>query len=581
MRAIKTKTYAEGIKVLDRTADLTARAKSAYIRTKQTAEETKQPGRSSPAEYAADSASSATKTAAVTAVDTATALPKLPRALHKGVAETNGSALDAGSPVSHRSLKHTVSHISSSTAQSEALSKSRHIEKRVKTLRNETSAPAEGFTLKSKGLKATEKGQIKTASNAVKTSQKAARQSIKTTKNAAVAAQKSTKAAAKSARMAAHTARVKVKATVKTALAIKRVAVAFIRAARAAVKGLIAVIAAGGWIAVVVILVICMIALLVGSVFGIFFSGEPSPETGKTINLVIVEIDAEYTGRIDAIIDSNPHDELDMSGSRALWKHVLAAYTVRVVTDPDNPMEVATIDDEKATILREVFWDMNTIHYMIDQYDAVHDVLDDDGFPTGETYIETTIVLRITVQGMTASEISALYGFDTEQRARFDELLKPEYNSLWNALLFGVTSIGDGTMVEIALSQLGNVGGEIYWRWYGFSSRVPWCAIFVSWVADQAGYLDAGIIPRFASTSAGVQWFKARGQWQERGYTPAPGDLIFFDWQSDGIVDHVGIVERVEGNYVHTIEGNSSDSVRRRSYRLDSIRIFGYGVLWN
>jgi hypothetical protein len=267
-----------------------------------------------------------------------------------------------------------------------------------------------------------------------------------------------------------------------------------------------------------------------------------------------------------------------MSGSKALWKHVLAAYTVRVVTDPDNPMEVAMMDDEKAAILREVFWDMNTITFIIDEYNVEVDILDDDGFPTGETEIETTIVLRISITAMSISEISTLYGFDDEQRGWLEELLDPEYHSLWNMLLYGITSIGDGTLIEIAETQLGNVGGETYWRWYGFSSRVPWCAIFVSWVADQAGLIEAGIIPKFSSCAAGVQWFQSRGQWQGGGFTPAPGDIIFFDWNGSGTADHVGIVERVENGYVHTIEGNSSDSVRRRSYPLNSNRIMGYGI---
>ena len=211
-------------------------------------------------------------------------------------------------------------------------------------------------------------------------------------------------------------------------------------------------------------------------------------------------------------------------------------------------------------------------------YDVEIDVLDDDGFPTGETYIETTVVLYINIHGKTLSEITSLYGFNAEQMQWLEELLDPEYHTLWNALLYGITSIGDGTLIEIAESQIGNVGGEIYWRWYGFTSRVPWCACFVSWVADQAGFIEAGIIPKFASTSVGVQWFRNRGQWQDRNYTPAPGDIIFFDWNGDGTPQHVGIVERVEGNTVHTIEGNSSDAVRRRNYQLGSSRILGYGI---
>jgi len=116
------------------------------------------------------------------------------------------------------------------------------------------------------------------------------------------------------------------------------------------------------------------------------------------------------------------------------------------------------------------------------------------------------------------------------------------------------------------------------WRWYGFTSRVEWCACFVSWCAEQAGFIDAGIMPRFSACSTGVQWFKNRGQWCEPGYVPTPGDIIFFDWEPDGTCDHVGIVESVVGITVNTIEGNSSDSCRRRSYDLDSVKVYGYGV---
>jgi hypothetical protein len=123
------------------------------------------------------------------------------------------------------------------------------------------------------------------------------------------------------------------------------------------------------------------------------------------------------------------------------------------------------------------------------------------------------------------------------------------------------------------------VGGEPYWSWYGFSSRAEWCACFVSWCANEAGYIDAGVMPRFAGCqSQGVPGFKERGLWQESGYIPVSGDIIFFDWDGDGVSDHVGIIERADGATVYTIEGNTSDSVARRSYALNSVKIIGYGV---
>lgn len=136
----------------------------------------------------------------------------------------------------------------------------------------------------------------------------------------------------------------------------------------------------------------------------------------------------------------------------------------------------------------------------------------------------------------------------------------------------------NSNMVKIAEKELGNNGGQPYWSWYGFPSRVEWCAAFVSWVANQNGYIDSGVIPKFAYCPTGIEWFKSKNQWQSRGYTPKAGHIIFFDWDNDGVSDHVGIVEKVEGTTVYTIEGNSSDAVKRQSYPIGSQLIQGYGT---
>lgn len=103
------------------------------------------------------------------------------------------------------------------------------------------------------------------------------------------------------------------------------------------------------------------------------------------------------------------------------------------------------------------------------------------------------------------------------------------------------------------------MGAQPYWSWYGFGGRVEWCACFVSWCANECGYIDAVIIPKFAGCVWGVQWFQERGQWQSGSYEPQPGNIIFFNWKGDGESDHVGIVERFENGTVYTVEGNSSD----------------------
>ena len=453
-----------------------------------------------------------------------------------------------------------------------------------------------GIKQTSKGIKQTAKGTIKTAKKSIKTAEKTARTTVKTAQQAAKAAQKTVQASIKAARIAAKTARVAAKTAVQAAKLATKVVTAMVKAAIAAVKGLVAAIAAGGWVAVLIILIVCLIGLFVGSVFGIFFSDDAgsgtggASGTGQMINTVIAEINAEYAAQIDGIKVNNMYDLLDMSGagaSGAVWKNVLAVYTVKTVTDPDNPMEVSTMDDTKAAILRSVFWDMNSISHTLADVNVEEDVIGADGLPTGEVSAVTKAVLRITVTRKTPADMAAQYGFSAEQREWLDELLKPDYISLWNALLYGTASIGDGSMISVAETQIGNVGGEPYWSWYGFAERVEWCACFVSWCANELGYIDAGIMPKFSGCqSQGIPWFQARGQWQDSlssggGYTPKTGDIIFFDWDGDGISDHVGIVERVENPTVYTIEGNTSDSVARRSCLLQSGKIIGYGVLVN
>ena len=136
---------------------------------------------------------------------------------------------------------------------------------------------------------------------------------------------------------------------------------------------------------------------------------------------------------------------------------------------------------------------------------------------------------------------------------------------------------GNQAVVDIAQSQVGNVGGQPYWSWYGFESRVEWCACFVSWCFAQAGYSE----PRFSGcTSGGMAWYQSHGQWGDRNYSDiAPGDAIFFDWDNSGDADHVGIVVGTDGERVYTVEGNSGDACKIRSYPLGSSVIRGYGLM--
>ena len=139
------------------------------------------------------------------------------------------------------------------------------------------------------------------------------------------------------------------------------------------------------------------------------------------------------------------------------------------------------------------------------------------------------------------------------------------------------TRPGNTELIDLAKQQVGNVGGYPYWSWYGFNSRVEWCACFVSWCYNQAGKSE----PRFAACqSQGIPWFQSRGQWGARGYENiAPGDAIFFDWDLDGSADHVGLVIGTDGSRVYTVEGNSGDACKIKSYDLNYQCIKGYGLM--
>lgn len=420
-------------------------------------------------------------------------------------------------------------------------------------------------------IKTPAKGNVKTAAHSIKTAERSSA-GIKTSQRAAA----QTKAAAKAAKQSARrvqTARAKAQAAARTAKQAAKVTAKAIKAAIAAAKVLATALLAGGWVVVMVAVVICLIGLLVGSCFGIFFSGEDTG-TGQTIRTAIAQVNQEYQDKLEEIQASHTYDSLEITGSQAAWKEVLAVYAVKTTTDPQG-QDVASMDEEKRRFLAEVFWEMNQVSASVETRTETTQNEDGEAVKTEIT------VLVISVSHKTAQEMADQLGFDDSQKEQLQELLSPEYDDLWNELLYGVTlGSGNGDLVAVAQSQVGNVGGAPYWSWYGFSSRVEWCAIFVSWCAGQCGLLDSGAIPRFSGVGTGVNWFQSRGQWLPGSATPEPGMLIFFKWYgSDALIaDHVGIVERVENGRVYTIEGNSNDMVRRNSYPVGYGEILGYGV---
>ena len=175
----------------------------------------------------------------------------------------------------------------------------------------------------------------------------------------------------------------------------------------------------------------------------------------------------------------------------------------------DMKLEVATMDESKKQLLTDIFWEMNEISSSTDTKTETVITETDDGHgnivETESTVTQT--YLYITVSHKTADEMAAQYGFNEEQKEYLAELLADENNSLWSQVLYGITGTDD-QIVTVALSQIGTMGGDPYWSWYGFNSRVEWCACFVSWCANECGYIDAGVIPKYAGCVNGVQWFK-------------------------------------------------------------------------
>ena len=561
MADIKTKESVRGtVKTIDRAAVVSERIKSAAVRTKDTAdtaEKNAAPAETSPQEYGAQQIKDTVRRCVA---GTEVQLQKRGRRGFSDAKRNAGKARD-----NIQKCKDAFKGTQPKKATQQAVQKAGK-----GTLKTAQSAG---------------KGSVKVAQKGVKTAQQTGRAAVKTAQTTAKTAKVTAKASAKAAQKTVQAAKAAAKATVQAVKVAAKATVTAVKAIIAGTKALIAAIAAGGWAAVAIILVLCVIGLIAGSCFGIFFSGEDNG-TGQTMRQVVQEINADYQLQIDATRVSSTYDELEMSGSRAVWPEVLAVYAVKTTTDPDDPQEVATVDDSKKVILKDIFWQMNEISSRTERKtEAVITETDDGHGNIVETVTTVTrTYLYITVSHKTAEEMADLFNFNADQRQQLSELLAEENRSMWSAVLYGIYS-GDDAIVTVALSQIGNVGGQPYWSWYGFDSRVEWCACFVSWCANECGYIDSGVIPKFAGCVNGVQWFKDRGQWQDGSFEPSAGQIIFFDWDNkgssgpqDGQSDHVGIVDKCENGIVYTIEGNSGDSCRQNQYPVGHYEILGYGV---
>ena len=562
MADIKTKESVRGtVKTIDRAAVVSERIKSAAVRTKDTAdtaEKNAAPAETSPQEYGAQQIKDTVRRCVA---GTGAQLQKRGRRGFSDAKRNAGKARD-----NIQKCKDAFKGTQPKKATQQAVQK------------------AGKGTLKT--AQSGGKSSVKAAQKGVKTAQQTGRAAVKTAQTTAKTAKVTAKASAKAAQKTVQAAKAAAKATVQAVKVAAKATVAAVKAIIAGTKALIAAIAAGGWVAVVVILVLCVIGLIAGSCFGIFFSGEDSG-TGQTMRQAVQEINADYQSQIDTTRANLTYDKLEMSGSRAVWPEVLAVYAVKTSSDPDEPQEVATVDDSKKAILKDIFWQMNELSSRTESKteEVIAETDDGHGNIVETATTVTRTYLYITVGHKTAEEMADRFNFTDNQRQQLSELLAEENRRLWSAVLYGIYS-GDDAIVTVALSQVGNAGGQLYWSWYGFDSRVEWCACFVSWCADQCGYIDSGVIPKFAGCVNGVQWFKDRGQWQDGSFEPSPGQIIFFDWDNkgssgpqDGQSDHVGIVEKCENGIVYTVEGNAGDSCRQNQYPVGQYEILGYGVL--
>ena len=417
---------------------------------------------------------------------------------------------------------------------------------------------------------------IKTANSTVKSVEQAGTASVKT-------AQATFKAAQKTAIESAKTAQ-RIRAAAKaTATAAKALAAAAAKAAKAiiaAAQELITAIAAGGWVALLVIVLVVMCFA------GFMFASDeddteilPVTEEVKAYEPLIQQYAREHgIGDYVLLIQAVMMQESGGRGTDPMQASE-CGYNTRYphapgsITDPEYSINVGiqNLADCLSVAQCESPMDMDAIKLAL------------QGYNYGQGYITWAMNKYGEYSKANAVEFSInaaeRYGWSSYGDMNYvPHVLR--YYPLGQIFYDPDTST---LIVEVARSQIGNVGGEPYWSWYGFTERVEWCACFVSWCANKCGYIRSGIIPKFSGCINGVDWFKGRGQWIGNSFEPSSGMIIFFDWDDedgqDGNADHVGIVEKVENGRVYTIEGNTSDSCRQRSYPVGYYQILGYGIL--
>lgn len=386
-------------------------------------------------------------------------------------------------------------------------------------------------------------------------------------KTAIKAVQKSNRAAAAAGHMAVIAAKKAREAAAKLA-----------RSAAEAAKALYTAIAAGGAAAVLVIVVVVLIgcgAVLFGSQDGDATETLPLSAEVEAYESVIREYAKQY-GIPDYVLliqavmmqESGGRGNDPMQASECNYNTQYPRIPGGI-TDPEYSIAVGIQN------LADCLW----IAEVESPIDLDHIQLALQGYNFGSGYITWALQKYGEYTRANAVEFSMKMAEQMGWNSYGDKQYVPHVLRYYPIGKVFYTPEGGDAIVDVALSQVGNVGGKTYWSWYGFTNHVEWCACFVSWCADQCGYLDSGAYPKFSGCVMGMQWFQQRGLWLDRSAEPAPGMLIFFDWSpQNGVPDHVGIVERVENGMVYTVEGNSRDVCRQKQYSLGSSVILGYGM---
>ena len=584
MADIKTRDAVKGtIKTIDKAAIASERMKAAYAKTKDKAEQGYYVDESSATEYASDKVSYTAERV------TEEGVHQFNKQGQKGVQTTKENIVKAKDKIADFKTKRAVKAAEQKQAQaaSEQVGSAvrRGAESRsavpdmpvqtIKTKRQTEKTIKQSVRSTGKTVKTAAKGTVKSAEKSVKTAQATSKAAIKTTETSVKTAQAAAKASVKATQRAAQAAKATAKATAEATKAAVRATIAAVKAIIAGTKALISAIIAGGWVAVVIILII----VLFGCAVSLFGGGGNS----NSYTPVSAEVEAyepliqqyarqhgipEYTELIKAVMmqESGGRGNDPMQASECGY-NTRYPNTPNGITDPEYSINVGIQNLAACLSAAEV---ENPI-------DMEHIKLALQGYNFGNGYISWAKTNYGGYSYANAVEFSTTQA----ERLGWDSYGDTQYVShVLRYYPYGRAFTGGGNqaIVEVALTQLGNEGGQPYWSWYGFEGRVEWCACFVSWCADECGYIDTGVIPKFAGCVLGSQWFKDRGQWQDGSFEPSAGHIIFFDWEGDGETDHVGIVECVENGTVYTVEGNSGDTCRQNSYAIGSSVIYGYGI---